>query len=160
RTSDSAGSVDPGRRGDPVKGSRLRFARLGLLLLLLLVFQAQSAIAQQAPPAPVVGVLMIFRGPDDLFVPSVRKGLADLGYGDGRNIRIEYRAAQGKLDQLPRLAGELVELGARVIVVGAEPSARAAMQANGTVPVVMALSDHDPVASGLIESFSHPGDRV
>jgi len=119
-----------------------------------------SAIAQQTPPVPVVGVLMIFRAPDDFFVPSVRKGLADLGYLDGRNIRIEYRAAQGQVDQLPRLAGELVALGVRVIVAGAEPAARAAMQADSTIPIVITLSDHDPVAAGLIESFSHPGDRV
>lgn len=140
-------------------GLRCALSRL-LLLAVALTLANPPATAQQAPPVPVVGVLMIFRAPNDLFVPSVRKGLADLGYVDGRNVRIEYRAAQGQMDQLPRLANELVEVGSRVIVAGAEPAARAAMQADSTIPIVIVLSDHDPVAAGLIESFSHPGDRV
>jgi putative ABC transport system substrate-binding protein len=130
--------------------------RFVLLLAAAIALQivAMPATAQQTPQVPVVGVLMVFRGPDDFVVPSVRKGLADLGYVDGLNIKMEVRATQGHVDQLPRLAEELLQLGARVIVVGAEPPARAAKQASSTVPIVIVATDHDPVASGLINSAS------
>ena len=134
-----------------------------LMLLVIAIYLASTglpATAQQPPQIPVVGVLMVFKGPDDFVIPGVRKGLADLGYIDGRNIKIEYRAAQGQIDQLPRLATELVQLGARVIVVGAQLAARAAKQASSTVSIVVALYDDDPAASGLIDSFSHPGGNL
>src|SRR5262249_1353935 len=117
RASDSPVRADPGRRGNPMKATRPRSASPGLLLLAIILASASlPATAQQTPPVPVVGVLMIFRAPDDLFVPPVPKGVSDLGYADGRNVRIEYRSAQGRGDQLPGLASELVGLGARVIV--------------------------------------------
>jgi len=131
-----------------------------LALAIALVLGDLSASAQQASSVPVVGVLMVYRGPGDFVVSSVRKGLTDLGYVDGRNIKVEYRAAQGQLDLLPQLAEELMRLGARVIVVGAEPPARAVEKASGTVPIVIVAADHDPVASGLINSYSHPSGNI
>jgi putative tryptophan/tyrosine transport system substrate-binding protein len=131
-----------------------------LVMAMNLAYGSVAARAQQPTQTPIVGVLLVFWGPDDMFIPSVRKGLSDLGYIDGRNIKIEHRTAQGRLDQLPRLAGELVQLGARVIVVGTGPAAHAAKQASSTVPIVVALYDYDPVASGLIDSFSRPGGTV
>jgi len=99
-------------------------------------------------------------GPDDPVVPAIRKGLRQFGYVDGTNIRIERRDAQNQLDRLPQLASELINLGADVIVVGAELPARAVRQVSSTVPIVIVAYDHDPVASGLIDSFSRPSGNV
>lgn len=97
--------------------------------------------AQQPSRVPVVGVLMVRAGPHDSVVEAVRKGLHELGYVDGRNIRIEYRGAEGDAGRLPRLAEELVRLRGDAIVTAAEPSIRAAMRATSTIPVVMVASD-------------------
>src|SRR5258708_2158730 len=90
----------------------------------------------------------------------MRKGLRELGYLEGRDFRIEDRRAEGRLDQLPRLAEELVRLKVDVIVTGTVLSTRAAKLATSTMPIVAIFPDHDPVASGLIESFNHPGGNI
>ena len=131
-----------------------------LALALNPVFVSNAAWAQQPNKIPVVGVLMVMAGPDDPVVPAIRKGLRQFGYVDGTNIRIERRDAQNQLDRLPQLASELINLGADVIVVGAELPARAVRQVSSTVPIVIVAYDHDPVASGLIDSFSRPSGNV
>jgi putative ABC transport system substrate-binding protein len=121
---------------------------------------AFTVSAQEPVKVPVVGVLMVMAMPEDPVVPAIRGGLRQFGYVDGTNIRIERRAAQNHMDRLPALARELVDLGADVIVVGGEPTARAARQASSTLPIIIISFDHDPVASGLIDSFSHPSGNV
>src|SRR5262245_58114284 len=113
----------------------LNAAVLGLMTLSL------SATGQETGKVPVVGVLLHMALPDDPVVPAVREGLRRFGYVDGNNIRIERRAAQNQVDRLPTLARELVDLGADVIVVGAEPAARAAKQASGKLPIVVVSFD-------------------
>ena len=134
------------------------------LLLLALVSNlaatATAAWAQQPNQIPVVGVLMVTVGPNDGPALALRKGLRNLGYIEGQNIRIEFRSAQGQADRLLRLAKELAELKVNVIVAGTEPAARAARQAAGTTPIVAVLSDHDPVVSGLVSSLSRPGGNI
>ena len=103
---------------------------------------------------------MVMAGPDDPVVPAIREGLRQFGYIDGTNIRIERRDAQNQLHRLPQLASELINLGADVIVVGSEPAARAVRKVSSTIPIVIVAFDHDPVASGLIDSFSHPSGNV
>jgi putative ABC transport system substrate-binding protein len=119
-----------------------------------------SAYAEQSQRVPVVGRLAGEAAPNDPVDAIIRKGLADLGNIEGRDYRLEQRSAAGKVDQLPRLAEELVRLRVDVIVAGTEAAARAAKQATTTIPIVALLPDHDPVASGLIESFSRPGGNV
>ena len=121
---------------------------------------ALAVAAKEPAKVPVVGVLMVMTMPDDPVVPAIREGLRRFGYVDGTNIRIERRAAQNQMDRLPTLARELVDLGADVIVVGGEPTARAARQASSTLPIIIIAFDHDPVASGLIDSFSRPSGNV
>lgn len=79
---------------------------------------------------------------------------------EGENIRIEYRFAEGKLERLPAMLQELVQLNVDVIVAGAEPIVRAAKQATSTIPIVMIGRDYDPVAAGFVESLSRPGGNV
>jgi putative ABC transport system substrate-binding protein len=90
---------------------------------------------------------------------SLMQGLRELGYAEDRNLRMEERFAEGDLDRLPALAAQLARLPLDVIVTSGEAAIRAAMQASGKVPIVMALAP-DPVGSGLIASLARPGGNV
>jgi putative ABC transport system substrate-binding protein len=87
------------------------------------------------------------------------RGLRELGYVEGKNIVIEYRFAQGKLDRLAELAAELVQLKVDVIVSVVTQASVAAKNATGTIPIVM-VSVSDPLGSGLVSSLSRPGGNV
>src|ERR671910_635763 len=83
---------------------------------------------------------------------AFRQALRNLGYIEGKNIVIEYRYAEGKLDRLPELAAELVRLKVDIIVVaGGGRSPRAAKNATKTIPIVMMGQGIDPVEAGLVE---------
>src|SRR5262245_47681301 len=91
-------------------------------------------------------------------VSAFRQRLGELGYVEGKNVVVEYRYAEGKLDRLPDLAAELVGLKVDVIVT-AGPANRAAMKASSTIPIVTAGSS-DPVGDGLISSLARPGGNI
>ena len=86
-------------------------------------------------------------------------GLRDLGYVDGRNIRIEHLSSEGRYERLPALAADLVRLKVDVIVAPAAQNVVAAKQATGTIPIVM-VSVGDPVGNGLVASLARPGGNV
>jgi putative tryptophan/tyrosine transport system substrate-binding protein len=89
-----------------------------------------------------------------------RKHLQDLGYFEGRNIRLDIRSTQGQIDRLPGLAEAVVrEGGIDAILAQSFPAAIAAYRATQTIPIV-AIVGIDPVASGLAESLAHPGHNV
>jgi putative ABC transport system substrate-binding protein len=88
---------------------------------------------------------------------ALRKGLRDLGYVEGRNLIIEYRSADGRAERFPDLASELVRLKVDLIVTRGTPAARAAKNATGTIPVVMATMG-DPRA--IVASFASPGGNI
>jgi putative tryptophan/tyrosine transport system substrate-binding protein len=88
---------------------------------------------------------------------ALRKGLRDLGYIEGQNLIIEYRSADGRAERFPDLASELVHLKVDLIVTRGTPAARAAKNATGTIPVVMATMG-DPRA--IVASFAHPGGNI
>jgi putative ABC transport system substrate-binding protein len=90
---------------------------------------------------------------------AFREGLGDLGYVERQNIAIEFRWAEGKYDRLPGLAAELVSLKVDIIIAAALPAIRAAAQATGSIPIVMATS-LDPVAAGLVAGLARPGGNV
>jgi ABC-type uncharacterized transport system substrate-binding protein len=86
---------------------------------------------------------------------AFRQGLRDIGYVEGKDVVVEWRYAEGKLDRLPTLAAELLHLNVDVIVsAGPEPT-RAAKQATATVPIVMGF-DNDPVGSGFVATLARP----
>jgi len=88
------------------------------------------------------------------------QGMRDLGYVEGRNLVIERRYAEGRLERYPALASELVALKVDVIVASAgTPAALAAKQATGTLPIVF-IGVGDPVTSGLVTSLARPGGNV
>ncbi len=92
-------------------------------------------------------------------IEAFRQGLRELGYVEGKNIVIEWRSAEGKLDRLPALAAELVRLKVDVIVTAGPVLTRAAKEATSTVPIVMTL-DPDPVGSGFVASLARPGGNI
>jgi len=90
---------------------------------------------------------------------ELRQGLRDLGYLEGQHITVETRAAEGRYERLPGLAAELVRLPVDVIVAGGTPAIRAAKDATGAIPIVMAVST-DPIGAGLIAGLARPGGNV
>jgi len=93
------------------------------------------------------------------YVDALRQGLRDHGWIEGRNIDIVVRFAEGKTDQLPRLAAELVRLKVDVIVTSTTPAALAAKRATSTIPIVIGFTA-DPVGSGIVASLAHPGGNI
>src|SRR5262245_23861545 len=94
-----------------------------------------------------------------VLLDSFRHELSKLGWIEGKNIAIEYRFAEQKLERLPELAAELVRLKFDVIVAAGAPSAIEAKKATTTIPIVMATFP-DPVALGLVASLARPGANV
>jgi putative ABC transport system substrate-binding protein len=88
-----------------------------------------------------------------------RNTLHDLGYVEGRDVTIEFRWAEGRMDRLSPLAAELVALKVDVIVVGTTPAIKAVAQKTKTIPIVMTVVA-DPVADGLVQSLGRPGGNV
>ena len=118
-----------------------------------------AARAQQSAKIARIGFLISGLAVNPHLPEAFRRGLRDLGYVEGRNVVIEYRDAEGKLERFPALAAELVALNVDVIVAGNVPQATAAMHATRTLPIVFAAVP-DPVASGLVSSLARPGGNV
>ena len=138
-------------------------AALATALVLLLggLFDPVATEAQQAAKIARIGYLA---SSGSLAFPHLTEaflqGLRDLGYVEGRNVVIEYRSAEGKLERLPALAAELVALNVDVIVTAAGTLvALTAKQATRTVPIVF-IAVGDPVTSGLVTSLARPGGNV
>ena len=119
-----------------------------------------AAQAQQGGKVARIGVLLgAAREQTSRLVKAFEDGLRDVGYVPGRNVVIEYRFADGKLERLPQLAQDLVRLKVDVIVTGSNPQVIAAKQATTTIPIVMVYV-RDPVGAGLVASLSRPGGNV
>src|SRR5262245_39685329 len=133
-----------------------------LALLATAILGPLTANAQAPTPLPLqIGFLnSMSPGPAAPLVAAFRAGLEESGYAEGRNLVIEYRWAEGQYDRLPGLADDLVRRKVSVIAAtGGTVSARAAKEATTTVPVVF-LGGANPVADGLVTSFSRPGGNI
>jgi putative ABC transport system substrate-binding protein len=106
---------------------------------------------------PLIGFLHSASAEPNLsLVKAFRKGLFDLGFSEGQNVRIDFRWADGHNDRLPELAADLVRRNVSLIATpGSTPAALAAKAATATIPIVFATGA-DPVASGLVRSINHP----
>jgi putative ABC transport system substrate-binding protein len=131
-----------------------------LTLYALLFALYVSVEAQQPAKIPRIGVLAgSSSSGESPRVEAFRQGLRDLGYVEGKNIAIDYRYADARLDKLPGLADELIRLKVDVLVVSTTAAVQAAKKASGTIPIVF-FGVFDPVAAGLVESLARPGGNV
>src|SRR5215468_4214493 len=130
------------------------------VLVLSLLAAPLAAEAQQAGKVARIGYLLgATREQTSDLVKAFEDGLRDLGYVPGRNVVMESRFADGKLERLPQLAQDLVGLKVDVIVTGSNPHVIAAKQATTTIPIVMVYV-RDPVGAGLVASVSRPAGNV
>ena len=131
-----------------------------ILVAMMLLAVGVTAQAQQPKKIPRVGFLSA-TSPSTIAarIEAFRQGLRELGYVEGKNIVVEYRYAEGKLDRLSELAAELVRLKVEVIVTAGPPPTRAAKEATVTMPIVMGF-DNDPVGNGFVASLGRPGGNI
>jgi len=133
-----------------------------LSILFVVVLLAVGAIAEAQQPVKItrIGYLdAVSLSVNAARVEAFRQSLRKLGYVEGKNIFIEWRSADGKLDRLPALAAELVHLKVDIIVTGGRSATRAAKEATSTIPIVM-TQDSDPVANGFVASLARPGGNI
>ncbi len=121
-----------------------------------------SSFSQQQGKIWRIGFLVLRARPDSLdstYLGAFPRGMRELGYVEGKNLVIEWRFADGKIDRLPGLAAELAQLKVDVIVTAGSQATSAAQKANGTIPIVMGTVG-DPVGSGFVKSLAHPGGNI
>jgi putative ABC transport system substrate-binding protein len=134
--------------------------RRELILLLGGTMTAARALRAQQKAVPVIGFLgSPTPGSYTPLVAAFLHGLGEMGYIEGQNVAIEYRWAEGRFEQLPALAADLVGRKVDVIAADAVTSTRAAKDATSTIPVVF-ISGSDPVERGLVASFARPGGNL
>jgi putative ABC transport system substrate-binding protein len=117
----------------------------------------RAAAAQQLPVVGFLHPALV-----ESYAPNAAgfaRGLAERGFAEAQNLAIEYRFANGHLDQLEALAADLVGRSPAVIVAGGAAAAIAAKAATATIPIVL-VSGYDPARLGLVASLSHPGGNV
>ena len=130
---------------------------LVVALVLALLGAPRAADAQPPERTVRVGFLVPASPSDD--VEGFLGGMRDLGYVEGRNLVVEYRAAGGKSERLDDLVAELIRLKVDVIVTGGTPAALAARRARTAIPVVIGAMG-DPVESGVVASLARPGGNI
>ena len=130
-----------------------------LVAAMMLAF-AVLAKAQQPGKIPRIGYLTVASLASNVArVEAFRQGLRELGYVEGKNIVIEWRSAEGKVERQVELATELARLKLNVIVTSGPTMTQAAKKATSTIPIVMAF-DSDPVGSGVVDSLARPGGNI
>ena len=151
-------SDNPKSASDPADQNR----KLAGIVALVIALTMAGTVAQAQQPAKVTRIgFLSATSPSAIAarVEAFRRGLRELGYVEGKNIVIEWRYAEGKLDRLSELAAELVRLKVDVIVSAGPPPTRAAKEATATIPIVMAF-DTDPVVNRFVASLARPGGNI
>jgi putative ABC transport system substrate-binding protein len=129
---------------------------LASLVVVAILTMTHLAASQPANKTARLGWLMVnYSARSDSF----RQGLKEFGYEEGRNLKLEIRNVDGKVDRLAQLAAELVQLKVDVIVALEPPAMLAARDATKTIPIVMRSTD-DPVEAGFVASLARPGGNI
>jgi putative ABC transport system substrate-binding protein len=139
----------------------MRKTIVGFALGAMLFALCLLAEAQQPAKIPRIGYVS---GTGDLSrrdpnVEAFQRGLQDIGYVEGKNILIEYRYAEGKIDRIPSLVGELVRLKVDLLVTALLPAIHASKEATTTIPILI-VTTVDPVESGIVKSLARPGGNI
>jgi len=131
-----------------------------LTLCALLYALCLPAEAQQLGKVPQIGVLVSASASASVSrIHAFQQGLRELGYNEGKNIVVEYRYTEAKLDRLPELVAEVIRLKVDVIVTDTSRAIDAAKNATKTIPVVF-IGLTDPVGEGQVSSLAQPGGNL
>jgi putative ABC transport system substrate-binding protein len=133
-----------------------------VLMVAFILASFSLAEAQQAGKnIPRIGFIFSTGAPGSPspWFDAFQGGLRDLGYEEGKNVLIEHRYAEGRLDRMPALVNELVQQKVDVIVAPNNVVIQAAKEATNKIPIVM-ISSVDPVAAGYVKSFARPGGNI
>ena len=131
-----------------------------LVWLLATAFLTGIAEGQQPAKIPRVGYLSASSASEALpRAEAFRQGMRELGYIEGKNVVIEFRYADGRFDNLPALASELVHLKVDVIVTAGPSVTRPTKEATATIPIVM-TNDSNPVGRGFVSSLARPAGNI
>ena len=121
---------------------------------------AWSLAARAQEERPVIGYLSaLSEAASPATVSPFRRGLAETGFVDGRNVTIEYRWAEGRYERLPAMAAQLVRRPVSLILAQAPPAALAAKAATANIPIVFVVG-LEPVGAGLVTDLNHPGGNA
>jgi putative ABC transport system substrate-binding protein len=130
-----------------------------VITALLLASGSSVAAQQQAKAMPRIGLIVSASKPSSPQLKAFRLALHDLGYVEGKNILIERRHAEGRLDRMAELVSDLVQKRVDLILAPNNVAIRAAVKATTSIPIVM-VSSIDPVEAGYVKSFTHPGGNI
>lgn len=138
-----------------------KITNLAIALFVTFLAWSHFAEAQQlVGKVPRIGILVNGTPSSHKFmIDEFQQGLRDLGYVEGKHLLLEVRYAEGKLDRLPELARELVQMNVDVVFTNATPGTVAVKQATSTIPIVF-TGVGDPVNAGLVKSFAKLGGNV
>jgi putative ABC transport system substrate-binding protein len=128
------------------------------VLLAIAAFLVMPALVQAQAGTARIGVLDFQQTPES-FKAAFRAGLRDQGYTEGKNVVIDWRSADGKVERANQIAAEFVAMKVDVIVASLTPGVQAAKSATSTIPIVMAPAG-DPLATGFVASLAHPGGNI
>ena len=142
-----------------MRASACRWLTLSLISCVL-VIAIGSVEAQQAKKVARIGIITT-GFPESIahLLEGFKQGLREHGYGDGENVLLEVRYAEGKAERLPVLATELVRGKVDVIVAIPNPSVDAVRKATQTIPIVMPIGS-DPVGAGFAATLARPGGNI
>jgi ABC-type uncharacterized transport system substrate-binding protein len=142
-----------------------RAALVGSIVLIGAVVASLATEAQQPTKPKIIRVGIFVPGSSSggdqfqLLVKAFRDGLRALGWIEGQTVVIETRWGEGRLEEFPKIASELIALPVDVLVTWGPQAIRAAQQASASVPIVMAIV-HEPVAFGFVKSLARPGANI
>ena len=115
-----------------------------------------SALAQKRERPSIVGILSPFNDAQSTLLTDLRAGLRERGYIEGQNLKVEYRSAEGRTEQLRSLALDLVNANVDVIVTSSAPAIQIVREVTSKKPVVFARVG-DALDQGIVQSLAHPG---
>ena len=132
---------------------------LGIVICVLLATFCSSAKSQQRTKVHRIGYLGGSSNATTSNVHVFRQALRELGYIEGKNISLEARSSEGKNERAAALVAELIQLKVDVLVSTNSAAIRAAKNVTNAIPIIM-VTNQDPVATGFINSLTHPGGNV